>query len=107
MDWNLIITGLVSTAAGLIVGILGHRRATKVDARSAQSGVASDHRAGTEQVIEGLNTLIDQLQEDNSSFRVDLKDLAARLVVITAERDALKLEVARLRKRYGVNGDET
>lgn len=92
--------GIASTIALGVFGLMKFRQAQKIDATSAQSGVASNHRAGTAQILEGLNDLIDQLQEDNQSFRLDIKDLAARLNVVTLERDALKLEVARLKKRY-------
>lgn len=102
---NEALVALIAAVPAFLIGFLAYRRSLKVDEVSEQSGLASNHRAGTAQVIEGLNKLIDQLQEDNESFRRDIKDLAARLVVITAERDALKLEVARLRKKYAINGD--
>lgn len=102
---STVIVALVGAAVSLTIAFLGHRRSKLVDATSAQSGVASNHRAGTAQVLEGLNDLVDQLQEDNQSFRLDIKDLAARLNVVTLERDALKLELARLRRKYGDNDD--
>lgn len=103
---NEIVIALITAVPAFLIGVFAYRRSLKVDQVSAQSGAASNQMAGTAQVIEGLNRLIDQLQEDNDSFRADIKDLAARLVVITAERDALKLEVARLRKKYAANGDD-
>lgn len=107
MEWTGtgLVIGLVGAAVSLTIGILGHRRSKQVDATSEQSGAASNHRAGTAQVLDGLNALIDQLQEDNTTFRADIKELVARLDAITVERDALRLEVARLKKLYGANGD--
>lgn len=105
MDSTAVTVALVGATVSLAIGILGHRRSKKVDATSAQSGVATDHRAGTAQVLEGLNTLIDQLQEDNTGFRAEIKALVVRLDAVSAERDALKLEVARLRKKYADNGE--
>lgn len=105
MDRTAVIVAVVGAAVSLTIGFLGHQRSKKVDATSAQSGVASHHQAGTAQIIEGLNRLVDQLQEDNSDFRQDIEKLVVRLEVITVERDALRLEVVRLRRKYGENGD--
>lgn len=104
---NDVVIALVAAIPAFIIGVLAYRRSLKVDQVSEQSGVASNHRAGTAQVLDGLNALVDQLQEDNASFRIDIKDLAARLNVVTLERDALKLEVARLKKRYQVDDEDT
>lgn len=104
MDWTALILGLAGTVTGATIGYLGHRRSKTVDTASAQSGIASNHRAGTAQVIEGLNLLIEQYQEDNATFRDDLRTLANRLDIVTAERDALRLEVARLHRKYGEDG---
>lgn len=101
-----IVVALVGGSVSLTAAVMGYRRSKVVDATSAQSGAANNHRAGTAQILEGLNDLIDQLQENNETIRSDIKDLAARLQVVTAERDALRIEVARLRRKYG-NGDDT
>lgn len=98
MDRTAIIVALVGAAVSLAAGILGHRRSKSVDATSAQSGVASNHRAGTQQIIEGLNGLVNQLQEENERLRTEAAGRATRL-------EAMTIEVARLRKRYADNGD--
>ena len=103
-SWDPIFTAL-PIAAGLLIAWWGHLKSKRVDAISAQSGIAANGRAGTAQILEGLNTLIDQLQEDYQGARNDIVHLRDRLQVVAAERDALTLEVARLRKRYGVNGE--
>lgn len=102
---NEILIALAGGVASIVVGVLTYRRSKVVDATSAQSGIASNHRAGTAQIIEGLNALIDQLQEDNDNFRGDIKDLLERCEVVRIERDALKLEIARLRRKYGNDND--
>lgn len=105
MDSTAVVVALVGATVSLAIGILGHRRSKQVDATSAQSGVASNHREGTAQILEGLNTLIDQLQEDNTGFRTELRDLVVRFDAVTAERNTCWAEIARLRKKYGDNGD--
>lgn len=98
MDRTAIIVAVVGAVVSLAIGILGHRRSVSVDATSAQSGVASNHRAGTQQIIEGLNGLVNQLQEENERLRTEAAGRATRL-------EAMTIEVARLRKKYADNGD--
>lgn len=104
MDWNQLWMGLGLAIPATVLGVLGYQRSRKVDAVSAQSGVASDSREGTAQVIAGLNSLIDQLQEDYTGARADIKALKERVEAVILERDALKVEVARLRRKFGENG---
>lgn len=105
MTWEQI-TGFVGMFGGTILAYLAYRRSVRVDAISAQSGIVDATRAGTAQIIEGLNNLIDNLQEDNKAFREDLKYCSARLDGLIAERDGLKRELFRLRRKYGENGGE-
>jgi hypothetical protein len=100
MAWEAPI-GVFSAITGAGLGFLAYRRSIHVDAVSTQSGIATDNRAGTAQIIDGLNKLIDNLQEDNQSFRDDLKQCAVRIEAISAERDVLRLELAKLRRLYG------
>lgn len=101
---NDLLVAAMAAIPAAVLGVLAYRRSIKVDQVSAQSGMASDHRAGTAQVIEGLNQLIDQYQESVKESREIMAVLEVRIVTVTAERDALRLEVARLRRKYG-NGD--
>lgn len=105
MNWGEVAIALVVGLPGITVAVLAYRRSRKVDAVSEKTGIAANGRAGTAQVIEGLKVLIDNLQEDNKAFRDDIRSLTLRLDVVAAERDAFRLEVARLRKRYGDNGE--
>lgn len=102
-----VVVALIGGAISLTAAILGHRRSKKVDDVSAQAGNASNHRAGTQQVIEGLNLLLKQYQEDNDDFRDDIKSLWTRFDVVTAERDTCRSELARLKRKYGYNGNDT
>ena len=92
-----ILIGLPAT----ILGFLALRRSRKVDAVAEQSGVATESRAGTAQIIDGLNQLIDNLQEDNKQFREDLKFVQQRNSARDAECDKLREEIARLRQKHG------
>lgn len=115
MQTEQVLTALVIGLPSFLLGFLAYRRARKVDAVAAQSGVITETRAGTAQIIEGLNLLIDQLQDDNKTHRDDMRavrddirDLTLRLGVVSRERDELwqernelRRELTRLRRKYG------
>ena len=104
MDWEPVITAAPIVVAG-VVAWWGYRRSIRVDAVSEKSGVATETRAGTAQIIDGLNSLVDQLQEGTASHRETIKFLTERIDRVLAENVELRLDNARLRKRYGVNGE--
>lgn len=99
------IYGLLIGLPSFLLGYLAYRRARKVDAVAAQSGVITETRAGTAQIIEALNLLVDQLQDDNRTFREDIKYLTLRLDAIAKERDELRQKLIRLQRKYGINGN--
>jgi len=99
------ILALLTIIPSFALGYLAYRRSLKVDAVSEKSGIASDTRAGVAQTLDTLSNLADQFQEDNRDLREELKQLAARFGMLLVERDALKREVARLRRKYGEDTD--
>lgn len=99
------ILAILIGVPSLVIGLLSWVRSRKVDAVAAQSGALTETRAGTAQIIEGLNLLIDQLQDDNKTFRDDIKYLTLRLDAIAKERDELRRELNRLQRKYGENGN--
>lgn len=120
MSWQEVVAP-PATAIAALVGWLGYQASKKKDALSAQSGVMSENREGINQKLEILNSVIDALQEERVDNRGQLKDLSKRLgeamkdivsfhddikecqrhlEAITKERDALKIEVDRLRSMY-------
>ena len=101
MDTDAVIQAILIGLPATILGLLAYRRSRKVDAVAEQAGVAIEARAGTAQIIEGLNALVDNLQTDNKVFRDDFKFFTERLNECFAEREKLRQEVARLRKKYG------
>lgn len=114
MTWATA-TALVGVVGGMAVSLLGYRRSRKVDAVSAQSGIASETRAGTAQVIDALNALLDQVQEDNKEFRAEgrefkeaIRQCADHLTQVSAERDEARRErdearqeLVAFRQRFG------
>lgn len=126
MDIHPVIQAILIGLPATILGILAYRRSRKVDAVAEQSGVATETRAGIAQIIQGLNDMIENLQEDNQVFRAEgkdwavriknldmdfatrLRDLTVRLDAISQERDEFRRErdecrreVARLFRKYG------
>jgi len=106
MDWGQVVQALLIGAPSFLLGYLVYQRSRKVDAISAQSGIVTEARAGTAQIIDGLNKLIDNLQEDNASFRDDVSRLHVRLDACYEERNELRARFNRLSKRYGDAGWE-
>ena len=102
---NPVLQALLIGLPATVLGFLAWWRSRRVDAIAEQSGAVTETRAGTAQIIEGLNQLIDNLQEDNAVVREGFRFLTQRLDEITKERDALRAEVAELRRRYGQAGD--
>lgn len=114
MTWA-VVTGLVGTVGGLLLGFLGYRRSRQVDAVSAQSGAAAESRAGIAQAFDALNALVDQVQEDNKEFRVDAREFKAAIAQCAIkldemmverdearrERDEARHELAIFRQRFG------
>lgn len=115
---RLILIGLPS----VLIAYWGYRRSKKVDAVAAQSGVATETRAGVEQVIDALNELNDKLQADNRNFRETVQQqvkrvsdleqdnracwektqlLTLRIDVLEKERDDLQRTLDRLIAKYG------
>lgn len=99
------ILGIAATIISGVSGYLLHRRSKKSDATSAQSGAASDERAGTQQLIEGFNLLLKNHKEDLKSSREVVALLESEIEALTKDRDLWKAEALRLRKKYGENGD--
>lgn len=105
MDTDQIWIALAAGLPSFLLGFLGYRQSRKVDAVAAQSGMASESRAGIEQVIQGLNGVIDNLQEDNTAFRDEVRYLTGRITEIITQCDEAKRQLNGLRRKYGENGD--
>lgn len=103
MNWATL-TALVGMFGGLIIGYLGYQRSKKVDAWSERLGVTTETREGTEQIIQGLTKLVDQLQESDGDKKETIRYLDTRLAACFAGYEEEKKENARLRRKYG-NGD--
>lgn len=105
MSWEQAGVAAAAGVPALALGVLAYRRSRHVDAVAQQAGMVDSTRAGTAQIIEALNGLVDNLQEDNRSFRDDIRHCGTRLEALTNERDELRRELARLRRKYGENGE--
>lgn len=97
MDWSQLFLGLGLAVPATGIAYLGLRQSREKDAAAVRSGLLSNHRDGTGQVIGGYEGLVNQLQEENIRCQ-------ARLDASNADRDGLRLELARLRRKYGDNG---
>lgn len=100
MEWTEWM-GIATTVSLGAMGLLKFMQSRKVDAVSLQSGAASNHRAGTQQVIDGLNTLLNQYRESSDDDRDVIKLMEGRLDKYALDLDACRAENVRLREKYG------
>lgn len=101
MNWEQVLGGLALAIPATALGYMTYRLSRKKDAVSEQSGVASNHRAGTEQVIQGLNLLLDQAQETIKDDREIKALLEAKIKQFLADNEACRAENALYRAKYG------
>lgn len=99
--------GIASTIALGVFGLMKFRQSQQVDARAAQSGAASNHRAGIDQLVKGLNDLLDQAQETIRDDRQVIALLEGRISTFYADLEACRAENARYRRKYGNGNDDT
>lgn len=83
--------GIISTG---LLGWFGYRRSKKADTVAERAGAV-------EQIINGLNTLVDNLQEDNKILRDNVKELRDALQAVTQERDEIRAELKALVRQHG------
>lgn len=93
-----VIIGIPATA----IAVLGYRRSVRTDAIAAQSDVAENKREGVEQVIEGLNKLLGNVQNDNEALRVTSRELNAEVRVLNKEVRELNAEVRSLNAKLSL-----
>lgn len=96
-----IIKALVIGLPSFGLGFLAYRRSLKVDKVANQVGLSSETRAGTQQIILGLNDLVDNLQEDNKALREEAKYLLGRITTLIAECEEVKRQLNAFQRKYG------
>ncbi len=89
---NLI--ALTSVLSAGLLGYLGYIRSKKADATTAKGNAV-------EQVLAGLNALVDNLQDDNKVLRESVREIRDALQKTTDERDKIKKELQAIRRKYG------
>lgn len=94
---NPALVGLLVGIPSFILGVLAFYRALKSDKAAAQSVFATTQMAAIDQVIKGLNQIIDTLQADNKELRETINDLGVKLKEILEERELLKEEIRKLK----------
>lgn len=95
MTISEIIGALVIGIPSLVLGLLAYLRSLKVDEVAEEAGTVG-------QAIEGLNTLVARLQEDNTALRADAADLRLRIKHLTDGFSGLENEV-RMLKAHSVS----
>lgn len=85
------LLGVLSTG---LLGWFGYRRSKKADTVAEKAGAV-------EQIINGLNILVENLQEDNKDLRSTVSELKDALEKALKERDDAKKDLKTLQRKYG------
>jgi len=86
---GVFLTALVSVG----VAILAYHRSKKTDAVAEQAGIRSDTSTSIEQVVTGLNSLVQALQVDNVSLREIIRELRGEVIGLRQEIVNLRQEL--------------
>lgn len=101
MTWdNPAVIGLLIAVPSFVLGLLGYLRSRKVDEVAEQSGAASQDINKVGQVIDGLNSLVTSLQDDNKTLRQEIEGLRSRLAELRASYEKMEGEIDALKNAW-------
>lgn len=104
IEWSHpAVIGLIIGIPSFILGWLGYKRAVKVDKSVENASVIAAQTGSVAQIITGLNSVIDNLQEDNKIWRDNFKELSLKLTEVIKERDQIQKDYNALAKKFGIN----
>lgn len=87
------LIGLIAGVPSVAIAYLAYRRSQRVDTVAEQAGIATRDTTSIQQVVDGLNTLVQNLQEDNQVLRAKVLALEESLDRIIAECRDLRAQV--------------
>lgn len=93
-----VLTALLSTG----IALLAYNRSRQVDAVAEQAGIRTEASQSVQQVVTGLNTLVQALQGDNLSLREVIRELRTEISDLRQEIIKLRQEV-----RSAISGPQT
>lgn len=88
------IVAFLGVASTGLLGWFGYKRSQKADTVAEKAGAV-------EQIINGLNILVENLQEDNKDLRSTVTELKDALEKALKERDDAKKDLKTLQRKYG------
>jgi len=94
---NAVFIAIIAAFASAVPAYLAYKRSKKTDAIAAQASIATVEQGTISQVIEGLNTLVTNLQNDNAVLRQTIQDLNAKVEEIIQRCEGLKAQLAELK----------
>lgn len=100
IDWSHpIVIGLIIGLPSAFLGFLGYRRSVRVDQDAATALIIANRSEEVAQIIDGLNKLVENLQEDNaaqreenSRWRIVVADIEHKLTNVIVERNEARKE---------------
>lgn len=103
MQWleHPLILILAGAIVPSILGIMAYRRGVIADRKAELSESRNTSIASVAQIIQGLESLGDSLQEDNKVLRENIRQCAIKLEQAMADKNALLEEIQRLNRQAG------
>lgn len=98
MQWleHPLILILAGAIVPSILGIMAYRRGVIADRKAELSESRNTSIASVAQIIQGLESLSDSLQEDNKVLRENIRQCAIKLELVVAEKNDLLKELREL-----------
>lgn len=98
MQWleHPLILILAGAIVPSILGIMAYRRGVIADRKAELSESRNTSIASVAQIIQGLESLGDSLQEDNKVLRENIRQCAIKLELVVAEKNDLLKELREL-----------
>lgn len=99
---NPALVGLIVGLPATVLGVIALRRTMKVDRDAAATAAISAGATAARDVVKGLNTLIDNLQEDNQMLRKEQARLQEKIIQVENDCRGIRAELKALNQT--VNG---
>lgn len=95
---NPAVVGVIVAIPATAIGYIGYRRSVHNDKVAEEAAIATTQNTSIGQVIDGLNTIVFNLREDNKalreSWREDVRELNLKVDELVDEVKDLKRQLA-------------
>lgn len=93
------LVGLIVAIPSVVLGYLGYRRARNIDRIAEQAGITTASATSIQQVMNGLNSIIENLRTDNRDLRRTVDELEIKTNRLSEDTEKLRLEIRNLKSQ--------